>query len=97
MAAVAAIERAVELTTAYVKERQAFGKTLIEMQNTRFKLAECKTTAHIARVFVDDCIRRLMRRHDGRDDRVDGQVVDDRACSARSSTSACSSSAATAT
>jgi acyl-CoA dehydrogenase len=58
--AVAAIELAVELTTQYVKERQAFGKPLIEFQNTRFKLAECKTTAHIARVFIDDCIARMI-------------------------------------
>jgi acyl-CoA dehydrogenase len=58
--AVAAIELAVELTTQYVKERQAFGKPLIEFQNTRFKLAECKTTAHIARVFIDDCIARVI-------------------------------------
>jgi acyl-CoA dehydrogenase len=60
VAAVAAIERAVELTTDYVKERTAFGKPLIEMQNTRFKLAECKTAAHIARVFLNDCIERMM-------------------------------------
>jgi acyl-CoA dehydrogenase len=60
VSAVAAIERAVEVTTEYVKERKAFGKTLIEMQNTRFKLAECKTTAHIARVFVDDCIGKVI-------------------------------------
>jgi acyl-CoA dehydrogenase len=60
VAAVAAIERAVELTTEYVRQRKAFGRALIEMQNTRFKLAECKTTAHIARVFLDDCIERMM-------------------------------------
>jgi alkylation response protein AidB-like acyl-CoA dehydrogenase len=30
------------------------------MQNTRFKLAECRTTAHIARVFLDHCIERVM-------------------------------------
>jgi acyl-CoA dehydrogenase len=60
VAAVAAIERAVELTVEYVRQRQAFGKALIEMQNTRFKLAECRTTAHIARVFLDDCIERVM-------------------------------------
>jgi acyl-CoA dehydrogenase len=57
---VAVIERAVELTAAYVKDRRAFGKALIEMQNTRFKLAECKTIARVARVFVDDCVRQLM-------------------------------------
>jgi len=57
---VAVTERAVRITTEYARERTAFGKTLIEMQNTRFKLAECKTTAHIARVFLDDCIRRMI-------------------------------------
>ena len=60
VSAVAAIELAVEVTTEYVKERKAFGKTLLEMQNTRFKLAECKTTAHIARVFIDDCIGKII-------------------------------------
>jgi len=60
VSAVAAIELAVRLTTEYVKDRKAFGMALIEMQNTRFTLAECKTTAHIGRVFIDDCIRRMM-------------------------------------
>ncbi|MGH6623735.1 MAG: acyl-CoA dehydrogenase family protein [Burkholderiaceae bacterium] len=60
VSAVAAIELAVELTTTYVKERRAFGKALIEMQNLRFRLAECATTAHIARVFLDNCIVRMM-------------------------------------
>lgn len=58
--AVAVIERAIDLTTQYTKERKAFGKPLIEFQNTRFKLAECKTEAHIARVFIDSCIERMM-------------------------------------
>lgn len=58
--AVAMMQRAIEYTTDYVKQRQAFGRALIEFQNTRFKLAECKTEAHIARVFVDDCIQRLL-------------------------------------
>ena len=58
--AVATIERAVVLTTKYCKERTAFGKSLLDFQNTRFKLAECKTEAHIARVFLNDCIQRYM-------------------------------------
>jgi acyl-CoA dehydrogenase len=57
--AAAAMERAVALTTEYVKERKAFGKSLLEMQNTRFKLAECKTIATVARVFINDCVQRL--------------------------------------
>lgn len=52
----AAMERAVELTTEYAKQRTAFGKPLIEFQNTAFKLAECKTDATVCRTFVDQCV-----------------------------------------
>ncbi|HLG99783.1 MAG TPA: acyl-CoA dehydrogenase family protein [Bryobacteraceae bacterium] len=58
--AVAVMEQAVAVTTQHVKERRAFGKSLIEFQNTRFKLAECKTVTRVARVFLDDCIERLI-------------------------------------
>jgi len=58
--AVATAEQAVAITTKYVKERTAFGKPLIDFQNTRFKLAECKTDAHIGRVFLDRCIERFI-------------------------------------
>src|SRR5213083_2139457 len=58
--AVAAAEHAVSITTKYVKERTAFGKPLLDLQNTRFKLAECKTEAHIGRVFLDHCIERFI-------------------------------------
>ncbi|HYA88527.1 MAG TPA: acyl-CoA dehydrogenase family protein [Nitrospirota bacterium] len=60
IAAVATAERAVAITTKYVKERTAFGKPLIDLQNTRFKLAECKTDAHIGRIFIDNCIERFI-------------------------------------
>jgi len=60
VSAVATAEQAVTLTTRHVKERIAFGKPLIELQNTRFKLAECKTEAHIGRVFLDNCIERFI-------------------------------------
>ena len=56
VSAVATAELAVTLTAQYVKDRLAFGKPLIDLQNTRFKLAECKTEAHIGRVFLDKCI-----------------------------------------
>jgi acyl-CoA dehydrogenase len=61
LAAVASMEKAVELATAHVKQRQAFGKPLFELQHTRFTLAECQTEARIARVFIDDCIMRHWR------------------------------------
>jgi acyl-CoA dehydrogenase len=60
LGAVATAERAVAITTKYVKERVAFGKLLIEFQNTRFKLAECRTEAQIGRVFIDHCIQRYI-------------------------------------
>jgi len=60
VAAVATSEEAVAMTTKYVKERIAFGKPLSDLQNTRFKLAECKTEARIGRVFLDDCIERFI-------------------------------------
>lgn len=58
--AVASMERAVKITAEYTKERTAFGKPLLEFQNTAFKLAERKTEAMIARVFVDWCVERLV-------------------------------------
>ena len=60
---VGVIDRALEETLAYVKQRKAFGQALIDFQNTRFKLAEVATTAHIVRTFLHDCIQRLV---DGR-------------------------------
>ncbi len=61
--AVATAELAVDITTQYVKDRVAFGKPLFEYQNTRMKLAECWTEAHIGRVFLDDCIARFIHGH----------------------------------
>ncbi len=57
---VAVMERAVRITADYARERQAFGRTLLEMQNTRFKLAEAKTIAHVGRCFIDSCIVRYL-------------------------------------
>ena len=55
------VETALEQTIAYVAERRMFGQTLAEFQNTQFKLAEIKTEATIARVFVDHCIALFMQ------------------------------------
>jgi acyl-CoA dehydrogenase len=56
--AIAMIERALAETIAYVKERKAFGKAIIDFQNTQFKLAELKTEASVGRVFYNDCVAR---------------------------------------
>ena len=52
------MERALALTIDYVRQRQAFGKKIIEFQNTQFELADCKTEATVAKVFCDECIER---------------------------------------
>jgi len=51
-------EAAVAATLEYTKTREAFGKPLFELQNTRFELAECATITRVNRVFLDDCIAR---------------------------------------
>lgn len=54
--AIAMIERALEVTIDYVKQRKAFGRPVFDNQTVQFKLAECKTKATVARVFVDHCV-----------------------------------------
>jgi len=54
-------ESALDWTVEYTNERQAFGRTIADFQNTRFKLAEIKSDALMLRVFVDKCIELLMR------------------------------------
>jgi len=56
--AISMIERALALTIDYVKERKAFGKAIMDFQNTQFKLAELKTEATVGRVFYNDCVAR---------------------------------------
>jgi acyl-CoA dehydrogenase len=53
---IAAAERGLAETLTYVKERKAFGKRVIDFQNTQFKLAEVKTKLTVAKVFVNHCI-----------------------------------------
>ncbi|MBR0898969.1 acyl-CoA dehydrogenase family protein [Bradyrhizobium tropiciagri] len=68
----ATMERAIEITIAYAQERTAFKQSLIEFQNSRFKLAECLTTARVTRAFLDQCIARHIR---GELDAVDASMA----------------------
>ena len=70
---VASMERAVGLTIDYVKQRQIFGKTLLDLQNTRFKLAECQTIARVTRAYIDECVIK----------HLDGQLTVSEAASAK--------------
>ncbi len=60
LSALACMEGAYEATLAYVRERQAFGKPIAEMQNTRFKLAEVATQIMVGRAFIDRCVEQLV-------------------------------------
>ena len=59
--AVGAMEGAVEQTIAYCKQREAFGGPILQFQNTKFKLAECKTKTMVSRAFLDNCIEEHLR------------------------------------
>src|SRR5690606_12260435 len=54
------IESILEETITYTRERKVFGNTVFDFQNTRFKLAEVKANATMLRVFVDDCLEKVM-------------------------------------
>lgn len=60
VSAVGSMEGILERTIQYVKERELFGKTLDQFQNTKFVLAELKTLTRIHRSFVNECIELMM-------------------------------------
>ena len=70
--AVAAIERAIRITTEYVKDRRAFKQRVIDFQNTRFRLAEAKTEAVALRIFLERCLREFL---DGTLDAADAAAL----------------------
>lgn len=47
---------ALDLTTAYVQQRHAFGQPLSKLQNTRFKLAKVKVQLELARAYFEKCL-----------------------------------------
>ncbi|MGE8317857.1 MAG: acyl-CoA dehydrogenase family protein [Comamonas sp.] len=62
VSAAARLERALEHTLDYVKERKAFGQTVWDFQNTKFKLADIKTQAVAVRLMIDHYLAEHMRR-----------------------------------
>ncbi|WP_431041377.1 acyl-CoA dehydrogenase family protein [Streptomyces sp. P1-3] len=56
VSAIAGAERLLEITTAYVKEREAFGRPLAKLQHIRFQIAEMATECAVTRTFLDRCI-----------------------------------------
>ncbi|MGA5067516.1 acyl-CoA dehydrogenase family protein [Streptomyces exfoliatus] len=56
VAGIAGAEHLLEITTRYVKEREAFGRPLARLQHIRFEIAEMATECAVTRTFVDRCV-----------------------------------------
>lgn len=59
--AMSTIEKALDSTVEYVKQRKAFGQTIWDFQNTQFVLADLKARGTAAKVFLNDCIAKLLK------------------------------------
>ena len=53
-------QRAFELTVDYVKERKAFGQSILDFQNTRFVLADIKTSLAVGWAYHDQCLAKML-------------------------------------
>ena len=58
--AVSCCEAALEWTIDYTRNRKAFGKPVLDFQNTRFTLADCKTEVQVGRIFLDRCLELVL-------------------------------------
>jgi acyl-CoA dehydrogenase len=70
--AVSCCEAALGWTIEYTKNRKAFGKAIIDFQNSRFTLAEMKTEVQVGRVFLDRCLELVL---DGKLDTTTAAMV----------------------
>jgi acyl-CoA dehydrogenase len=52
----AASEVAFNLTMDYIRDRKAFGQTIADFQNTRFRMADMRTEIDIGQTFIDRCV-----------------------------------------
>ena len=84
--AVSASQKAIEETVAYTTERKAFGKSVIEFQNSRFKLAECKAKLELLRAYVEKCIGKIIKNELAPDEasiaklmgsEIQGEIIDE--------------------
>ncbi|HEX4880250.1 MAG TPA: acyl-CoA dehydrogenase family protein [Limnobacter sp.] len=56
--AIGACEGAMALTRDYVTQRKAFGQSLSQFQNTRFKMAELRAQIELTKAYLKQCIAR---------------------------------------
>jgi len=59
--AMAASQKAFDMTVEFVKEREVFGQKLSDFQNTQFRLAELRTQLAVGWAYLDQCIAKHMR------------------------------------
>jgi len=52
----AAASAAFDLTMEFITQRKAFGQTIADFQNTRFKMADMRMEIDVAQAFVDQCV-----------------------------------------
>ncbi|WP_275270770.1 acyl-CoA dehydrogenase family protein [Limnobacter sp. P1] len=57
--AVGACEGAMAITADYVKQRKAFGSTIAQFQNTRFKMAELRAQLELTKAYLKQCEARF--------------------------------------
>lgn len=57
--AVGACEGAMAITADYVKQRKAFGSTVSQFQNTRFKMAELRAQLELTKAYLRQCEARF--------------------------------------
>ncbi|MGN1385313.1 MAG: acyl-CoA dehydrogenase family protein [Bacillus sp. (in: firmicutes)] len=62
--ALVAAEDMLQMTIQYVKDREAFGRSISKFQNTQFKIAEMATEIQIGRTFADDLIAKHINGED---------------------------------
>ncbi len=49
-------EVAFDITMDYIRERKAFGQTIADFQNTRFRMADMRMEIDVGLAFVDQCV-----------------------------------------
>ncbi|MDP3295721.1 MAG: acyl-CoA dehydrogenase family protein [Nevskia sp.] len=54
----ASAQKAFDITWDYVNSRRAFGKTIMDFQDTRYKLADLKAELSVGWAFVDQCLEK---------------------------------------
>jgi len=59
--AMAASQKAFDMTVEFVREREVFGQKLSDFQNTQFRLAELRTQLAVGWAYLDQCIARHMQ------------------------------------